>query len=73
MGKEILGYLIEEFDHQGLLVWKIMTWSEPDTMSWVNDLKTKKHNLKVTELVAGKTKNIVGVKKYDSSKFVVGL
>ena len=58
MGKEILGYLIEEFDHQGLLVWKIMTWSEPDTMSWVNDLKTKKHNLKVTELVAGKTKNI---------------
>ena len=73
MAKEVLGYLIEEYDHQGLLVWKIMSWSEPETLSWLNDLKTKKHNLKITELVAGKVKHIDGVKKYDSSKFVVGL
>ena len=72
MNNNILGYLLEETDHNGEVVWKIMSWTEPD-LTWLNDLKTKKHNLKVTELVAGKTKNIVGVKKYDSSKFVVGL
>ena len=72
MAKEVLGYLIVETDYKGDVVWKIMSWTEPD-LSWLNDLKTKKHNLKITELVAGKVKHIDGVKKYDSSKFVVGL
>lgn len=72
MKAEVLGYLIEETDYQGNVVWKIMSWTEPD-LSWLNDLKTKKHNLKIIELVAGKTKHVDGIKKYDSSKFVVGL
>jgi hypothetical protein len=72
MKSKVLGYLIEETDHNGEVVWKIMAWTEPD-LSWINDLKTKKHNLKIIELIAGKTKHIDGVKKYDSSKFVVGL
>ena len=72
MKAEVLGYLIEETDYQGNVVWKIMSWTEPD-LSWLNDLKTKKHNLKIIELVAGKTKYVDGIKKYDSSKFVVGL
>ena len=63
---------LEETDYQGNVVWKIMSWTEPD-LSWLNDLKTKKHNLKIIELVAGKTKHVDGIKKYDSSKFVVGL
>ena len=49
-----------------------MSWTEPD-VAWLNDLKNQKHNLRVTEMIAGNVKNIKGVKKYDSSKFVVGL
>lgn len=72
MNNKILGYLLEETDYKGDVVWKIMSWTEPD-ITWLNDLKTKKHNLTITELVAGDVKKIEGVKKYDSSKFVVGL
>ena len=72
METKILGYLLEETDYQGNVVWKIMSWTEPD-LAWLDDLKTKKHNLTITELVAGNVKHIDGVKKYDSSKFVVGL
>ena len=67
-----LAYLIEETNYKGDVVWKIMSWTEPE-LSWLNDLKTKKHNLKIIELVAGNVKKIDGVKKYDSSKFVTGL
>jgi hypothetical protein len=72
METNILGYLLEEKDYQGNTVWKIMSWTEPD-IAWLNDLKTKKHNLTITELVSGKVKIVDGVKKYDSSKFVTGL
>jgi hypothetical protein len=72
MKTKVLGYLLEETDYKGDVVWKIMSWTEPE-LSWLNDLKTKKHNLKITELIAGDVKTVEGVKKYDSSKFVVGL
>jgi len=72
METNVLGYLLEEKDYQGNVVWKIMSWTEPD-LAWLNDLKTQKHNLTITELIAGKSKTVNGVKKYDSSKFVVGL
>jgi len=72
METKVLGYLLEEKDYQGNVVWKIMSWTEPD-LAWLNDLKTQKHNLTITELIAGKSKTVNGVKKYDSSKFVVGL
>ena len=72
MKTKVLGYLLEETDYKGDVVWKIMSWTEPE-LSWLNDLKTKKHNLRITELIAGDVKTVEGVKKYDSSKFVVGL
>ncbi len=67
-----LAYLIEEFDNNGLLVWKMISFFEPDSLEWLRDLKGKKHNLKVTQLIGGKVNHVIGVKKYDSSKFVVG-
>ena len=70
--QKIIGYLLEETDYKGNVVWKIMSWTEPD-VAWLNDLKTKKHNLTITKMIAGDVKTIEGVKKYDSSKFVVGL
>jgi hypothetical protein len=74
MNPEIKGYLIEEFDAQGNLVWKITTFFEPDSLQWTNELKGKKHNLVISKLGVIESKTISGVeKKYDSSKFVVGL
>jgi hypothetical protein len=71
---ETKAWLIEEFDHNGQLVWKMISFFEPDSLSWLKDLKGKKHNLTISELGIIKTKTITGIeRKYDSSKFVVGL
>lgn len=68
-----IAYLIEETNYKGDVVWKIISFFEPDEISFLKQLKKQKHNLTITELVAGKVKHINGVKKYDSSKFVIGL
>jgi hypothetical protein len=74
MSIETKAWLIEEFDANGKLVWKIISFFEPDAIQWEKDLKGKKHNLIISELGVIKTKTILGIeKKYDSTKFVVGL
>jgi hypothetical protein len=48
---------------------------EPSELSWFKDLKNKTHNLKIIPLIRDE-KNIKiyeKVKKYDSSKMVIGL
>jgi len=70
---ETKAWLIEEFDKNGLLVWKMISFFKPDTLEWMNDLKGKSHNLVISELGVTKSETVIGVKKYDSSKFVVGL
>ena len=71
---EIKAWLIEEFDIHGALVWKMISFFEPDSLEWMKDLKGKKHNLVISELGVVNSKTINGIeKKYDSSKFVVGL
>lgn len=71
---ETKAWLIEEFDSTGKLVWKITSFFEPDAIQWEKDIRGKKHNLVISELGVISSKNIIGVeKKYDSSKFVVGL
>ena len=69
-----LAYLVEEFDSTGKLVRSILMASEPREMSWFKDLKSKMHNVTITPLIAD-TANIIkvtNVKKYDSSRFVIG-
>lgn len=71
---ETKAWLIEEFDSTGKLVWKITSFFEPDAIQWEKDIRGKKHNLVISKLGVIESKNINGVeKKYDSSKFVVGL
>lgn len=70
----IKGWLVEEYDKNNNLVWKMFSFFPPDTIQWMNDIKGKSHNLVISELGVVSTKTINGVeKKYDSSKFVVGL
>ena len=67
-------WMVEEFDSQGNLVWKMISFFPPDTLEWMKDIRGKKHNLVISELGVINSKKINGVeKKYDSSKFVVGL
>jgi len=71
---ETKAWLIEETGPNGEIVWKMISFFEPDSLEWMRDLKGKRHNLTITKLIAGEFKTINGVeKKYDSSKFVVGL
>jgi hypothetical protein len=52
----------------------MISFFEPDSLSWLKDLKGKKHNLIISELGVIKTKTITNIeKRYDSSKFVIGL
>ena len=70
---ETKAWLIEEFDNGNNLVWKMISFFEPDSLEWMRDLKGKKHNLVISELVVKNSKTINGIeKKYDSSKFVIG-
>jgi hypothetical protein len=68
-------WIIEEYDSRGSLVWSMLSRFEPSELSWFKDLKNKTHNLKIIPLIRDE-KNIKiyeKVKKYDSSKMVVGL
>jgi hypothetical protein len=66
----VKAWMIEETDYRGNVVWKMISFFEPDSLEWMRDLKGKKHNLTITELVAGNVKKIEGVKKYDSKRLV---
>jgi hypothetical protein len=71
---ETKAWLIEEFDSTGKLVWKIASFFEPDAIQWEKDIRGKKHNLVISKLGVIESKTINGIeKKYDSSKFVIGL
>jgi hypothetical protein len=70
----VKGWVIEEFDKQGNLVWKMFSFFEPDSIQWMKDIKGKSHNLVISKLGVIESKTINDIeKKYDSSKFVVGL
>ena len=70
---ETKGWVVEEFDKQGNLVWKMFSFFEPDSIQWMKDIRGKSHNLVISELGVKNSKTINGIeKKYDSSKFVIG-
>lgn len=68
-------WIVEEFDSRGQLVWKMMAFFEPTELSWFKDLKNKTHNITITPMYKNEkeARHYDGIKKYDSSKFVVGL
>ena len=68
-------WLIKEYDSKGNLVWQGLLMSEPTELSWMKDLKSKQHNLEIIPLIHDEKniKRITNVKKYDSSRFVIGL
>lgn len=70
-----IAWLVKEYDSKGTLVWQGLLMSEPTELSWMKDLKSKQHNLEIIPLIPDEKniKRITNVKKYDSSRFVIGL
>ena len=70
-----IAWLVKEYDSKETLVWQGLLMSEPTELSWMKDLKSKQHNLEIIPLIPDEKniKRITNVKKYDSSRFVIGL
>ena len=43
-------WMVEEFDNNNNLVWKMISFFPPDTLEWMKDIRGKKHNLVISEL-----------------------
>lgn len=59
-------WLIEEFNHEGALIWCSLMLSRPTDLTWFKDLPTKKHNIVLTPLYKddSKAEKLDGVKSY---------
>lgn len=72
MKNKTLGYLVEEFDNTGKLVWSAFMASKPTSLEIEKDIKNKLHNWVITPLIAD-TKNVITIsnqKKYDSKRLI---
>ena len=46
----VKAWMIEEFDNNNNLVWKMISFFPPDSLEWMRDIRGKKHNLVISEL-----------------------
>ena len=62
-------WLLQEFDHNGAIVWSAIMPIRPTDMSWFKDLPTKKHNIVLTPLFAdhSKSEKFSGIKSFKES------
>lgn len=59
-------WLIEEFNHEGALIWCSLMLSRPTDLQWFRDLPTKKHHIVLTPLIKDESKaeKLDGIKSY---------
>ena len=62
-------WLLQEFDHNGTIVWSAIMPIRPTDMSWFKDLPTKKHNIVLTPLYAdhSQSEKFNGIKSFKES------
>jgi hypothetical protein len=48
--KEPTAWLLEEYNHEGGLIWYSLMLTRPTDLSWFKDLPSKKHNIVLTPL-----------------------
>ena len=69
-----VAWLLEEYNHEGGLVWYSLMLTRPTDMSWFKDLPTKKHNIVLTPLYKddSRAEKHTGIKSYkDTTKRLV--
>jgi quinol monooxygenase YgiN len=72
--KEPVAWMLEEYNHEGGLIWYSLMLSRPTDLSWFKDLPTKKHNIVLTPLYKDETQaeKHTGIKSYkDSTKRLI--
>jgi hypothetical protein len=64
--KEPTAWLLEEYNHEGGLIWYSLMLTRPTDLSWFRDLPSKKHNIVLTPLYRDETKSEkhAGVKSF---------
>ena len=67
--KEPVAWMLEEYNHEGGLIWYSLMLSRPTDLSRFKDLPSKKHNIVLTPLYKDETKSEkhTGVKSYRES------
>jgi hypothetical protein len=67
-----VAYWLEELDQDGKVVWSILSAFPPSELTWTQDLKSKKHNLRIKPLVVDidAIHLFTEIKKYDSKRMV---
>lgn len=67
-----VAYLLEELDHNGKVVWSILSAFPPSELSWTQDFKSKRHNLRIKPLIVDESAIHLfsEIKKYDSKHMV---
>ena len=63
-------WLCEEYDSQGNLVWYGLMQTKPSELSYLNDLKSKLHNLVLIPLYRNEkeVEKVTNVKRYNSKQ-----
>ena len=72
--KEPVAWMLEEYNHEGGLIWYSLMLSRPTDLSWFKDLPSKKHNIVLTPLYKDETQaeKHTGIKSYkDSTKRLI--
>lgn len=54
--KEPTAWLLEEYNHEGGLIWYSLMLTRPTDLSWFKDLPSKKHNIVLTPLYRDESK-----------------
>ena len=49
-------WLLEEYNHEGGLIWYSIMLTRPKDLSWFKDLPSKKHNIVLTPLYRDESK-----------------
>jgi hypothetical protein len=59
-------WALEEYDHQGNLIWSSLMLTRPKELSWFRDLPSKKHNIVLTPLYKDESQQekLDGIKSY---------
>ncbi len=67
-----VAYWLEELDHNGKVVWSILSAFPPSELTWTQDLKSKRHNLRIKPLIIDESAIhlFLEIKKYDSKRLV---
>jgi hypothetical protein len=66
-----IAWLVEELDTHGNVVWMMTSFFKPTELSWMNDIKSKRHSIVITPLIKDNKAEVhTNIDKYNSKRLV---